>query len=175
MSISVYQASVGAYEVSMNAFIAILGKAADHAVTRKFDPKVYMTARLRPDMMPFSRQVQNFCDNAKNASARLAGVQAPVMEDAETTIEELRTRIEKTLAYIKSLDKAAVEAGGEREIVFPVGQNIKAKMLGVDYLVHYSLPNFYFHYTTAYDLLRYSGVEIGKRDYLGAVPRFSLV
>jgi hypothetical protein len=159
----------------MTAFLAILGKAADHAATRKFDPKVYLSLRLRPDMMPFSRQVQTFCDNAKNASARLAGVQAPVMEDTETTIEELRARIEKTLAFIKTLDKTAIEAAGEREVVFPAGRDIKGKMRGADYLIHYSLPNYYFHLTTAYDLLRYAGVEIGKRDYLGAVPGFSFV
>ena len=128
--------------------------------------------RLRPDMLPFVRQVQIFCDNAKNTSSRLAGVEAPRMEDNEASLEELKARIEKTLDYIKSLDRAAVDHGAGREIVFPLGPN-KMKMQGANYLLHFALPNYYFHLTTAYDLLRYAGVDIGKRDFLGAVPGIS--
>ncbi len=124
---------------------------------------------------PSPRQVQAFCDQAKNGSARLAGVEPPRFEDTETTLDDIKARIEKTLAFVGSLDKAALEAGAEREIVFPIGPSIKAKMVGRDYLVHFVLPNYYFHLTTAYDLLRYAGVEIGKRDFLGQVPGLTVI
>jgi len=169
MSLSVHHSSVSAFEVSLTAFLGILEKAAAHAEAKKFDPNVYLGLRLRPDMLPFSRQVQNFCDNAKNASARLAGVEAPRFEDNEASLAELAERIAKTVEYLKSLDREAVDHGAAREIVFPVGPN-KMKMQGANYLLHFVLPNFYFHLTTAYDLLRDAGVEIGKRDFLGAVP-----
>jgi len=169
MSLSVHQSSVAVFEVALSAFSAILDKAAAHAQAHKFDPAVYMTMRLRPDMLPFSRQVMIFCDNAKNVPSRLAGVQAPVFEDNETTLDQLKARIQKTLDYVKTIDAAALEAGADREIVFPVGPN-KMKMQGANYLLHFALPNFYFHLTTAYAILRYAGVDIGKRDFLGAVP-----
>ena len=159
----------------MTAFLAILDKAAQHAVEAKFDPAVYATLRLRPNMLAFPRQVQVFCDQAKNGAGRLAGVEPPRFEDNETTLDELKARIEKTLAFVRSLDKAALEAGAEREIVFPIGPSIKAKMRGRDYLLHYVLPNYYFHLTTAYDLLRFAGVDIGKRDYLGQVPGLTVI
>ena len=159
----------------MTAFLAILDKAAQHAVEAKFDPAVYATLRLRPNMLAFPRQVQVFCDQAKNGAGRLAGVEPPRFEDNETTLDELKARIETTLAFLRSLDKAALEAGAEREIVFPIGPSIKAKMTGRDYLVHYVLPNYYFHLTTAYDLLRFAGVDIGKRDFLGQVPGLTVI
>ena len=121
-------------------------------------------------MLALPRQIHIFCDHAKNGAARLAGVEAPRFEDTETTIPELKSRIEKTLAFIATLDAAAVEAGATREIVFAIGPSMKAKMQGGDYLLHFCLPNFYFHLTTAYDLLRYAGVDIGKRDFLGQPP-----
>ncbi len=175
LSLSLHQSSVGVFETTATAFLAILDKAAAYAEAAKFDPAVYATLRLRPNMLAFPRQVQIFCDHAKNASARLAGVEAPRFEDTETTLGELKARIEKTLAFVRSLDKAAVEAGAEREIVFPIGPTIKAKMTGGDYLAHYALPNYYFHLTTAYDLLRFAGVEIGKRDFLGQVPGLTVI
>ena len=172
MTLSAHQSSVGIFEVTLKAFTGILDKAIAHAEAKKFDPAIYMTLRIRPDMLPFGRQVQIFCDNAKNVSARLAGVEAPRYEDAETSLAELKARVQKTLDYIATLDKGAVEAGATREIVFPVGPN-KMKMRGDNYLLHFALPNYYFHLTTAYDLLRYAGVEIGKRDFIGAVPGIS--
>jgi hypothetical protein len=175
LPLSVHEASVGAFQRGLTAFIAILGKAAAHAEAAKFDPAVYATLRLRPNMFPLPRQVQSFCDQAKNGSARLAGVEPPRFEDNETTLDELKARIEKTLTFIGGLDSHAVEAGGEREIVFPIGPNIKAKMAGRDYLLHFVHPNFYFHLTTAYDLLRYGGVDIGKRDFLGQPPGLTLI
>lgn len=169
MSLSVHHSSVSAYVVTLNAFSAILDKAVEHAAAKKFDSSVYLSLRIRPDMLAFARQVQIFCDNAKNTSARLAGVEAPKYEDNEASIAELKARIHKTVEYIKSLDAKAIDASATHEIVFPLGPN-KMKMHGANYLLHFALPNYYFHLTTAYDLLRYAGVEIGKRDFLGAVP-----
>jgi hypothetical protein len=169
MTLSVHQSSVGVFEVLLKAFLGVLDKATAHAEVKKFDPALYMTYRLRPDMLPFGRQVMIFCDHAKNAPFRLAGVEAPRFEDSEASLIELKARIQKTLDAIATLDKAAVDAGASREIVFPMGPN-KMKMRGDNYLLHFALPNFYFHFTTAYDLLRDAGVEIGKRDFLGAVP-----
>jgi len=169
MSISIHQATVASYGVSLKAFLAILDKAAAHAAAHKFDPSIYMTLRLRPDMLAFARQVQIFCDNAKNSTARLAGVEAPRFEDAEASLDELKARIQKTLDFLATVKGADLEAGANREIVFPVGPN-KMQMLGANYLLHWALPNFYFHLTTAYGLLRYAGVDVGKRDFLGAVP-----
>jgi hypothetical protein len=169
MSLSVYQSAIPVFEVALSAFSAILDKAAAHAAARKFDPSVYLTMRLRPDMLAFVRQVQIFCDNAKNGSARLAGVQAPLFADDEASLDALKARIQKTLDFLKTIDAKAIEEGADREIVFAVGPN-KMKMQGANYLLHWALPNFYFHLTTAYDILRYADVEIGKRDFLGAVP-----
>jgi len=174
MSLSLYQSSVPVFERSLNAFSAILDKAAAHAAACKFDPAIYATMRLRPDMFAFPRQVQIFCDHAKNGAARLAGAEAPRFEDNEASLDELKARVKKTLDVLAGLDAKAIDAGAEREIVFPAGQNKKAKMIGANYLLHYALPNFYFHLTTAYAILRYAGVAIGKRDYMGAVPGFTL-
>src|ERR1700761_784633 len=169
MSLSLYQSSVPVYERGLNAFLAILDKAEEHATARKFDPNNYLAMRLSPDMFPLVRQVQSFCDHAKNSAFRLAAKDPPVKEDKETTIADLRARISATLDMLKSLDAKAMEGGETREIVIPAGAH-KLKMPGADYLLHFALPNFYFHLTTAYDILRSSGVEIGKRNFMGAVP-----
>ncbi len=172
MSLSLHQSSVPTFERSLTAFLGILDKAEAHAKARKFDPTNYLGMRLAPDMFAFVRQVQTMCDHAKNASSRLAGVAAPVFEDKEATFAELRDRVVRTLAYLKTLDAKAIDEGTEREIVLPIGPTGKSKMQGGNYLVHFVLPNFYFHLTTAYDILRAAGVDIGKRDFLGAVPGF---
>jgi hypothetical protein len=169
MSLSLYQSSVPVFERSLNAFLAILDKAEEHAGARKFDPASYLAMRLSPDMWPLTRQVQAFCDHAKNASFRLAGKEPPVKEDKETSVAELRARIHATLDMLKSIDAKAMEGGENREIVIPAGPN-KLKFEGANYLLHFALPNFYFHLTTAYDILRAGGVEIGKRNFLGTVP-----
>jgi len=174
MTLSVYQSSVGVFEQTLKALSAVLDKAEAHAQAKKFDPAVYLTLRLRPDMFTFAGQIQRVSDHAKNASARLAGVEAPRFEDNETSFAELKARIEKTLAYLATLEPAALELGAEREITFPLGPN-KVHMRGDNYLLHFALPNFYFHLTTAYDILRYAGVEIGKRDFLGAPPGLRIV
>ncbi len=169
MSLSLYQTSVPTFERSLAAFLGVLDKAEAHAKARRFDPTNYLGLRLAPDMFPLVRQVQTFCDHAKNAPSRLAGVAPPVFEDKEATFAELRDRVGRTLDYLKTLDPKAIDAGVDREIVLPIGPN-KMKTQGGDYLVHFVLPNFYFHLTTAYDILRGAGVEVGKRDFLGAVP-----
>jgi len=169
MSLSLYQCSVPVYERSLNAFLGVLDKAEEHALARKFDPASYLTIKLSPDMFPLARQIQSFCDHAKNSSFRLAGQQPPVKEDKETTIAELRERIHATLDMLKSIDPKAMEGGETREIVIPTGAG-KLKLDGANYLLHFAMPNFYFHLTTAYDILRAAGVEIGKRSFMGAVP-----
>jgi hypothetical protein len=173
MAFSLYQSCIPVFTRELNAFLAILDKAEAHAQAMKFDPTIYMTMRLRPDMFAFPRQVQTFCDNAKNAPSRVAGVEPPRFEDNEATLDELRDRIRRTLDVIAKIDPKAFEAGAERDVIFPAGRNMKAKMRGAAYITHYVMPNFYFHLVTAYDILRYAGAPIGKRDYLGAVPGFT--
>jgi hypothetical protein len=130
---------------------------------------VLLSYRLAPDMFALTRQVQVSCDQAKNGSARLAGVEPPKFEDTETSIDQLKERIAKTVAFLKTLDAKAIDASSEREVTFPLGPN-KGHMKGSDYLNHFVLPNFYFHLTAAYALARHAGVDLSKRDFLGAVP-----
>src|SRR5262249_36450921 len=169
-AMSMYNASIPIFEIGLNALSAILDKAEAYAEARRIDPTVLLTARLFPDMFAFTRQVQSACDLAKNAGARLAGMDPPMYEDSEKTIAELKARIAKTIAFVKTLDARKIDASADREITFPLGPNNKGHMKGADYLNHFALPNFYFHLTTAYDILRHCGVEIGKRDFLGAIP-----
>ena len=169
MSVSLSKASVGTFIQSLDALGAVLDKAAAYAAAKKIDPAVLAATRLYPDMLPLSRQVMIATDQAKNGTARLVGVEAPKFEDNETTIDQLKARVVKTVAYLRTVDTAKLDGAGEKEIVFPVGPN-KMKMKGGDYLVLFVLPNFYFHVTMAYAVLRECGAEIGKRDFLGAVP-----
>ncbi len=145
----------------------LLDKAILHAEARKFDPNNYLTARLAPDMFPLLRQVQIVCDNAKGAAFRLAGHDVPKQEDTEKTLSELKDRIHKTVALVESLKPEHFAGAAERRVTLPWMEG--KYLLGKDYLVEFAIPNFYFHMTTAYDLLRQSGVELGKRDFLGAV------
>lgn len=169
MSLSIYKSSVEVFERSLTAFLSILDKAEAHAKALKFDPDVYLSLRIRPDMFAFVRQVQTLSDHAKNACFRLAGATPPVLADTETTFEALRQRVRTTLELVKSVDPAAIESGAEREVVLSVG-GATIKLTGADYLLHFAQPNFYFHLTTAYDLLRGAGVSLGKRDFLGVPP-----
>src|SRR5262252_7168604 len=169
MPFSMSQASLPVFEIGLNALAAVLDKAAAHVAAKKIDPSVLVGWRLAPDMFSFSRQIQVACDQAKNGSARLAGVEPPKFEDNETTLDQLRERIARTVAYLKTLDTKAIDASTEREITFPLGQN-KGQMKGGDYLNHFMLPNFYFHLTAAYAVARNFGVDIGKRDFLGTIP-----
>ena len=168
MSLSLYESSVPVYERGLNAFPAISDKAEEHAQARKFDPNSYLAMRLSPDMWPLVRQVQGFCDHAKNSSFRLAAQDPPVKEDKETTVAELRARINATLDMLKSLDAKAME-GGETRDRRPCRYH-QTEVSGVDYLLHFAMPNFYFHLTTAYGILRGSGVGDRQAQLMGAVP-----
>jgi hypothetical protein len=163
-------ASIPVFQIGLEALSAILDKASAHAAAKKIEPSILLQSRLSPDMFPLVRQVQIAADLAKNGSARLAGVDPPRLEDNETTIDELKERIAKTLAFLKTLDTKQIDASGDREITFPLGPTNKGHMKGTDYLNHFMLPNFYFHTTAAYAILRHCGVDIGKRDFLGAIP-----
>jgi len=167
---SMSQASLPAFEIALNALSGVLDKAEAFAAAKKIDPAVLLRSRLAPDMFDLTRQVQVATDQARRGAARLAGTEAPKMEDSETTIAQLKERIAKTVAYLKSLDKKAIDAATDREITFPLGPEKKAHMKGDDYLTHFMLPNFYFHAATAYDILRHNGVDVGKQDFLGAIP-----
>ena len=167
---SMSQASLPVFEIGLTALSGVLDKAAAFATAKKIDSAVLPQYRLAPDMFALARQVQVACDMAKNGGARLAGVEPPKFEDDEKTIDELKARVAKTIAFVKSLDAAKLDAATEKEITFPLGPTNKGHMKGSDYLTHFVLPNFYFHLTAAYTILRHCGVEIGKRDFLGAIP-----
>ena len=170
MPFSMSQASLSSFEISLNALSAILDKAAAYATAKKIDPAVLLHMRLFPNMFDLTRQVQAAAANAKNGSARLGGVEPPRYEDNETTIDELKARLAKTVAYLKTLDRKKIDSSVDREITFPLGPTNKGHMKGYDYLNHFLLPNFYFHVTAAYAILRHYGVDIGKSDYFGAIP-----
>jgi uncharacterized protein len=170
MAFSMSRASLPVFEIGLNALSANLDKAAAFAAAKKIDAAILLNTRLAPDMFALTRQVQVATDQAKNGSARLAGVEAPKYEDNETTIDQLKARLAKTVAYLKTLDARQIDGAADREITFPLGPNNKGHMKGDDYLNHFMLPNFYFHLTAAHAILRHCGVEIGKRDFLGAIP-----
>jgi uncharacterized protein len=170
MSFSMSEASLPVFEIGLNALSAVLDKAAAHAAAKKIDLSVLLNSRLAPDMFALTRQVQIVTDQAKNGSARLAGVEPPTYEDNETTMDQLKARLAKTVAYLKTLDKKQIDASADREITFPLGGTNKGHMKGADFLNHFVLPNFYFHMTAAYAILRHCGVDLGKRDFLGAIP-----
>jgi hypothetical protein len=170
MPFSMSQASLPVFETGLAALSANLDKAEAYAGAKKFDPAVLLQSRLAPDMFALVRQVQVAVDQAKNGSARLAGVEPPAYEDNETTIAQLKARIAKTLAFLKTLDAKQIDGSADREITFPLGAANKGHMKGADYLNHFVLPNFYFHITAAHAIMRHCGVEIGKRDFLGAIP-----
>lgn len=151
---------------TLKALDAILDKAVTQAAERKFDPAVLLGSRLAPDMLPFTRQIQLACDFAKNAVARLGGGENPKFPDEEKTVEELKARIARVLAFVEAADAAALDAGLEKDITFPRGASATATMRGEAYLTRFALPNFYFHAATAYAILRKNGIIIGKQDFL---------
>jgi hypothetical protein len=164
MTISMYRASVPVFQQMLACLSAILDKAAAHAAARKIEPQVLLNARLYPDMFSFTRQVQLASDFAKGPVARLAGQEPPKYEDNEASFEELRARIAKTLDFIKEFKPSQIDGSEEREITLMLGGN-QRKFKGENYLVNFVLPNFFFHTTTAYAILRHNGVELGKRDF----------
>ena len=166
MSITMHSASVPVFTRMLGNLLLWLDKAEAHAQARKFDSQVYLAARLAPDMLPFTKQIQIACDAAKFGVARLAGVEAPKFDDTETSLAELRERVDKTLAFVRSVPAASLDGTEAKGVVVP-RRDGPITLKGEFYLKHNVLPNFFFHVTTAYALLRHNGVELGKGDYLG--------
>src|SRR5438128_553058 len=161
-----YQASVPVFTRMLTNLSAVLSKAEAHAAARKIEPAVLLNTRLYPDMFAFVRQVQLASDFAKGAGARLAGIEVPKHADEESSFEELRQRIGKTLDFLKGLKPAQIDGAEGREITIPIAGE-PTTFTGQVYLLFLAMPNFYFHVTTAYAILRQCGVEIGKRDFVG--------
>ena len=168
MSASLHSASVPVFTQLLDALSAVLAKAEAHATEKKIEPDAFLQSRIYPDMFPLVRQVQIAADFAKSVSARLAGADVPSWEDKETTFAELQARIAKTRAFITALDATSFDGAESREIVLRPGTPKEKKLSGQAYLFHYGLPQFLFHVTTTYALLRQGGVEIGKRDFMGS-------
>ncbi|MGQ9686551.1 MAG: DUF1993 domain-containing protein [Thiobacillaceae bacterium] len=166
MNLTMYQASVPVFIRMLGNLAGILEKAAAHCAARKIDAAALIHYRLYPDMFDFARQVQVACDHARNGAARLAGVEAPEMEKTEQSFAELIERVRKTIAYLETLRPEQFDGAATREVVIKRGES-NVTYAGLDYLLNRVLPNFYFHVTTAYAILRHNGVELGKRDYIG--------
>ncbi|AYH42901.1 DUF1993 domain-containing protein [Azoarcus sp. DN11] len=168
MTISMYQASAPRFVHMLGSLATILRKAEEQAAARKFDPAVLLAVRLYPDMFPLVRQVQIACDNAKGPVARLAGLEPPKHEDTEQSFADLQARITRTIDFIASVAANQIDGSEDRDILLKAGpQELHFK--GLQYLLSFALPNFYFHVVTAYDILRHNGIELGKRDYLGEI------
>jgi hypothetical protein len=166
MSLSIYQVCVPVFVKTLRNLRGIVEKGAAHASARKIEESVLLGARLYPDMLPFTFQIQVATDMARGGAARLAGQEPPKYEDDETTFAQLIDRIDRTLAFIEGLDRKAFDGAEERTIVRPV-RGEPHKFTGLTYLQQVAVPNLYFHTTVAYAILRHSGVELGKRDFLG--------
>ena len=168
MALDMHSASVPIFVRMLGNLAAWLDKAEAHATAKKFEPSVYLTARLAPDMLPLPTQIQIACDAAKFCVARLAGVEAPAFADDETTLDELRQRVRKTIDYLQSVPAAQIDGSDAREISVPRRAG-PLLMKGEMYLKHFVLPNFFFHVTTVYALLRHNGVSLGKSDFLAGL------
>ncbi len=169
MAISMHAASVPIFVRMLTNMLTWLDKAQAHAEARKFDPENYLGLRLTPDMIAFSGQIQIASDSVKNCLARLAGLEPPKWADDEATLDQLRARIQKTIDYAKSIPPSAFEGSETRELLLPMGPGRKVPFTGEAMLKHFSLPNFFFHCTMTYALLRQGGVALGKMDYLGGI------
>lgn len=167
MAISMYSASVPVFRQLLAALADVLTKASVHAIAKKIEPGVLLQARLYPDMFPLVRQVQVACDFAKGIAGRLAGAELPTFDDNEQSFDELQARIARTLVFIDGLDPKSFEGAESRPIVLRPGTPKERTLDGHAYLVAYGLPQFFFHVTTAYGVLRHCGVEVGKRDFMG--------
>jgi hypothetical protein len=165
MALSMYQASVPVFNKMLGNLDHLFDKAVADAAARKYDPAVLLQSRLAPDMFAFTRQVQIACDHAKGAPARLAGVEVPKFDDNETSFEQLKARVQKTRDFIAGLKPEQIDGSEERVITVKAGPR-EFTFKGQDYLLTYAMPNFYFHYTTAYALLRHNGVAVGKTDFV---------
>jgi uncharacterized protein len=167
MTMSMHSASAPVFLKMLGNMLNWLDKAEAHASARKFDSANYLGLRLAPDMLTFMRQIQVACDFAKGTMARLAGLEVPKWEDNEASIADLRARIQKTSDYVKTFPAAQVDGSDGRAITIPMRSGDPLNFNGETYLKHFALPNFFFHATTAYALLRHAGVDVGKGDYLG--------
>ena len=166
MPITMYQASIPVFQKMLTNLSGILTKAETYAATRRIDPPVLLATRLFPDMFPLVRQVQIACDFAKGAGARLAGVEIPRFADTEESFADLQSRIARTQAFLAGLRPEQIDGGEERAVTVK-GHGMEFHFKGLEYLTGFALPNFYFHLTTAYAILRTSGVELGKTDFVG--------
>ena len=172
MTMSMSTASLPVFQSMLGNLSHILEKGAAFAESRKFDPANLLQYRLAPDMLTFTRQVLIACDAAKNGVARISGVEAPKFDDNESTFAELQARIKKTQAYLATVPASSLDGTEDKDITFPVGRDATRTMKAEAYLKHWALPNFFFHITTAYAILRHNGGELGKADYLvGGAPR----
>jgi uncharacterized protein len=168
MSLSMYQASAPRFANTLKNLATILDKAQAHCEAKKIDPLAITSFRLFPDMFPLSRQIQIMTDTAKGAIARLAGIEIPKYEDTEQTFAELKARMMKTADFVMSVPAAKIDGSADKDIAMKIaGKDTVLK--GAQYLLGHAYPNFYFHSTTAYNILRHNGIEVGKRDFLGAV------
>ena len=168
MTSSLYLTSTTVFNQMLGGLNGVLAKADAQTMARKIEPNALLQARLFPDMFPLLRQVQVACDFAKSVSARLVGAEVPSFEDTEQTFADLQARIAKTRAFIGSLTPQQYEGSDTREIVTQAGTPKEKRFSGHSYLLNYGLPHFFFHVTTAYAILRHNGVEVGKKDYIGA-------
>lgn len=166
MTISMYQVSIPRFVHMLNNLAVILDKAQSYAEAKKIDAATLPSARLFPDMLPLTSQVRIACDTAKRAAAMLAGVENPAYEDNETTIPELKARIEKTVAFLGTIKPAQIDGTEAKDLVVKVGGK-DTPFKGMQFLLARAIPNFYFHVTTAYDILRHNGLDVGKKDFLG--------
>jgi len=167
MTISLYKASAPIFVQFLTSLSAVLDKAAAHAETKKIDPAVLLNTRLTPDMYPLLRQVREATNHAASACGQLAGADLPTFTNTETSIPELKERIAKSIDFIKGLKPTQIDGTEDKEITFKFPSGAERKFTGQALLLNFCLPNFYFHYTTAYNILRHCGVEIGKRDFMG--------
>ncbi len=167
MTNALYASSIPLFKQMLGGLKGVLAKAEAHAVAKNIDPNALLQARLYPDMFPLLKQVQVATDFAKGVAHRLAGAEVPAMDDGELTFADLQARIDKILALMDGLDAAQFEGAATREIVTQAGTPKEKRFTGQSYLLNYGLPHFFFHTTTAYDILRHNGVEVGKRDYIG--------
>jgi uncharacterized protein len=167
MSLSMHSASVPVFTRMFASMQVWLNKSQAYAEARKFDPNNFLQLRLAPDMLPLTRQVQICTDGAKGCVARLAGVDVPKWDDSETTFDDVRARITKASDYVQTFAAAQIDGTEAKEIVLPTRSGEPLRMTGENFLRFFVLPNFYFHATTAYALLRHGGVDLGKKDFLG--------
>ena len=167
MTVSMYKISVPIFIQFLTSLSAVLDKTAAYAEAKKVEPSVLLNTRLAPDMFPLGRQVRAATDHAVNACGRLAGVELPTLPNADSTIPELKDRIAKTIDFLKGLKPAQIDGSEDKEIKIPFPSGAVREFTGQSLLLNNSLPNFYFHCTTAYDILRHCGIELGKRDFMG--------